>query len=551
MNLKEYLKEVEECLFDMSETNKNKFILHQARILKESQREKFLDGLKNKEEKVDYKQEIADFEQWIDQIREGDIFFVGEYEWDTGGNYGEPDEFMTYGDPQGISTTISSALKVATNLLYQKDYDEALIIYDRLLSSDFLMKNEEQEEYELFSLKNLVDEGLLDVNYQEILIHWLYVFYQTKDMASKMEEFYAILSSQEGSAISLDEIFSAGPGELQGTDDFLERWISFLEDRPESAAGHLLCRASAYLGGIEQVVLVAERTGSKHPFVCLHACELLFNEHRYQECETLGLRWLEVLPRNLILRATICDLVRIASTRLKHEDVESQCIVEAFYSDSTIPRFIQLFQFPDHDEIVKEAVKYCRMLPESITRSYSTSVDEQALNHTSMKRKLMIEFFSGAFELLYSKFQRSNNFLGWSTSVEGLLIPLYILTLNIQDGFTESGEKLWQDLYSKLSLEAEDYGITTEGFHHWKKLVKINPEDERKYLDWIDQMVSKRVDAVVGGGFRHSYYKAALLLENYGELLESRGVQNGRKNTIEFYIKKYPRKRAFKEEFSH
>lgn len=40
----------------------------------------------------------------------------------------------------------------------------------------------------------------------------------------------------------------------------------------------------------------------------------------------------------------------------------------------------------------------------------------------------------------------------------------------------------------------------------------ISVEDKQKYLDWLSIEVDNRTENVVGGGHRHSYYKAAELM---------------------------------------
>ncbi len=67
-------------------------------------------------------------------------------------------------------------------------------------------------------------------------------------------------------------------------------------------------------------------------------------------------------------------------------------------------------------------------------------------------------------------------------------------------------------------------------------------------IGWIKKEVDKRTEAVVGGGYRKSYYKAAALITALGETLESNGKVNGKMVTIEHYKKLHSRKRAFKAE---
>ena len=60
--------------------------------------------------------------------------------------------------------------------------------------------------------------------------------------------------------------------------------------------------------------------------------------------------------------------------------------------------------------------------------------------------------------------------------------------------------------------------------------------------------MDKRAEAIAGGGYRKSYYKAAVLVTALGETMESNGKLNGRRALIDRYVKLNPGKRAFKGE---
>jgi hypothetical protein len=82
---------------------------------------------------------------------------------------------------------------------------------------------------------------------------------------------------------------------------------------------------------------------------------------------------------------------------------------------------------------------------------------------------------------------------------------------------------------------------------NWKKKISIG-EEKNFYLKWIEEEVDKRVEAVVGGGYRKSYYKGAELIVYLGQVLESLGEENAAKDLVKKYKKKYSRKSAFKAE---
>ena len=86
----------------------------------------------------------------------------------------------------------------------------------------------------------------------------------------------------------------------------------------------------------------------------------------------------------------------------------------------------------------------------------------------------------------------------------------------------------------------EDYSIV---FEKWKVQFKIF--DKSKYIDWLKDIIDKRVDAIVSNSHRKSYFKAAILVVALNEVLESNDIQN-----INYYYKKYSRHSAFRRELN-
>lgn len=81
-------------------------------------------------------------------------------------------------------------------------------------------------------------------------------------------------------------------------------------------------------------------------------------------------------------------------------------------------------------------------------------------------------------------------------------------------------------------------------FEKWKVQFKIF--DKIKYIDWLKDIIDKRVDAIVSNGHRQSYFKAAILVVALNEVLKSNGLQN-ENELIDYYYKKYSRYSAFRK----
>lgn len=103
-------------------------------------------------------------------------------------------------------------------------------------------------------------------------------------------------------------------------------------------------------------------------------------------------------------------------------------------------------------------------------------------------------------------------------------------------------------LYYRINYFNDDDKNLVERFFIWKDKIKITSEQYEKYITWLQSEVDKRTNAVVGRGFRGSYYKAAVLIAALGETMESYGNVGAKINIIDHYKKIYSRKRVFKSE---
>jgi len=171
------------------------------------------------------------------------------------------------------------------------------------------------------------------------------------------------------------------------------------------------------------------------------------------------------------------------------------------------------------------------------------------VNYLSKDRKKLIKFFYGEFDYIFEDCKKDKTELGWSSRFKGIAIPLFILLLNKNRKLTKAVQRLMNGIEYRLELKEDDVKSFTDRFFYWKENVVLTSEQYEKYAEWLEKEVDKRTEAVVGGGHRKSYYKAAVLIAALGEALESNGKPHGRMALIEYYKKMYSRKRAFRAEF--
>ncbi|PWA07901.1 hypothetical protein DCC39_15990 [Pueribacillus theae] len=548
MNYNEFMRAVDKKLSTMSEMEKTEWIHNLARTKKEHERISFLNSL---DEKQGYPA-IADrkwIEDWCNKVENEEIYFECRGYEEYGESYWDSDYIYDYYDSFEIGKDLSTAFQVAEDLLFQKDYKQASELYDRLCRMTFNVLDTDTEEWDELGLEDIVEKELVDLDLKQIALHLMYTKYQVTEGEERTAALYQYLTWNMCENINVEEMLTVGPEELEGIGFFMEEWISFLKNTEGDRAGKLLLEACIFQGGISRLCETAREVSARHPVLYKYACEYLINDNKEPECEKIGLEAIRVLPENLMIRAEIAELTAMAAEQLEHPDIIKECYEAAFYADSTVNNYLRLFELPDYQNIVDKAAKYAKTLPENSIRGLNHNMKQMTVNHLSMEHKKIIRFFNGEFDYVYEACKNDKTTLGWSSCFKGIAIPLFILFLDKNKKITKAGQQLINGIAYRLGfIEEDDMESFLDLFLNWKEKVVLANEQYEKYIEWIKKEVDQRTEAVVGGGYRKSYYKAAALIAALGETLESNGKMNGKMVTIEHYKKLHSRKRAFKAE---
>ena len=548
MNYNEFMKAVEEKLSNMSEEEKTKWIYNKARTTKETQRKELLNSL---DKEPDYDPTIYEkhkIEQWCKKVEEGEIYFecsgyevYSETYWDSDYEY-------DYYDPFKIIDSINDIFRISGDLLFQKQYIESQKLNNRLLNMSFLVSDRDTGDWSELDFEEVVDEIWTTFNYKGIILDLMYATYQTRKGRDRAESLYRYLIWGKSKDIKIEDILRIGPEELKGIDSFMEEWISFLIETDGDRAAGLLLEACLYKG-IDYLCEIARIKYTKHPILFKYACEDLLKQNRNIECEKLGLEAIKVVPENLILRGEIADLTAKAAINLKHYDIANKCHEASFYSKSSLNNYLRLFEIPNYEDITKKAAKHVEMLPEDSIYNFNNKNKQMLINAISREHKDIIKFFNGEFDYIYDKYKNDDYILGWSSGFKGIAVPLFIMLLNKDKKSTKAIEKLVKGIIYRLGFVGEDVQNFLDLFLNWREKQTLTEAQYEKYVLWLKNEIDKRTEGIVGGGYRKSYYKAAVLIVAMGETLESNGMVNGRTIMIEHYRKAHSRKSAFKEEF--
>ena len=85
-------------------------------------------------------------------------------------------------------------------------------------------------------------------------------------------------------------------------------------------------------------------------------------------------------------------------------------------------------------------------------------------------------------------------------------------------------------------------------FGRFKELHPLTESEQQVYLEWIKMLVKKRLDGIMEGNHRNYYFECAEYIAALGEVLESRGVLNGKQQLMLEYKQNYSRRSAFHKE---
>ena len=550
MNYLDYAKRIEQEIASMKESRKNELLRHLLLQVAEERREEYMHLLTGNTLEMELRIDHEEFATWFQKIEDGNIYFdVQTFIDDEYSPYDDEYEEV-FSDEYGIAKAFEKYYTLALDLIQRMQYKDALSLLEPLLHLDFFAYSEENEEFVMFSLEELIDKDVIRVKRKEAILKLLYLYYQTFEGETRVKKIYGVLLRSHYLKFTLEEIFTAGPEEVKGIDAFLSESMIYLEDIEADEAAILLADAALLLGGSDYLSTVAKKSGQKHPLLHLKVCDVLQEENRIDEALQSALWALENLPRSLEIRGNIAQKAANAAQNLGQIELYQYAIKETFYSNTTAFRFLELCGITEDRETLKEAARYAENLWIESEKEVPKEVGQWRRNQISLKEKDAILFLSGDWESIYHQYKGISRSLGWTSDPKGVIVPLFLLGLYDGQRLQKAGLATFHNTCYKLGTYSinEDWNQTL--FENWKKIYRFSEEESRCYLTWIQGEVEKRVEGIVGGSFRHSYHKAALLVAMLGEVMESRGEENGKRRLIEFYKKKYYRRRAFKEELA-
>lgn len=173
-----YLDKVKTQLANMSEFEKDEWILSQAKLISEFRRTDFLLSLSGEKRVIDMPpfDEIVKFCQ---QVESGEVYFEYEthyYEFDNEGRYVD-DWGVWYNDPFDIGAMIDNIMNGCRKLMCLEEYQNVFVILDKVFKLKFVIEEAEDSEDapadEYLSLLNAKNEGLFCQSLSDAGVEWM------------------------------------------------------------------------------------------------------------------------------------------------------------------------------------------------------------------------------------------------------------------------------------------------------------------------------------------------------------------------------------------
>ena len=176
----DYIQQITEQLNKMSEEQKNQWILSQAKLCKENERQGFLQSLTG-EKKVAYMPTRREIEEFCRKVENREIYLEYEtryYEFDDDGRYMD-DWKRWHNDPFGAMPFLDSVLMGCHDLLILGEYEIAADILDKVCRLEFeVVEAPDSDEYAEketgpFVLAGAAKERMLSRQLTEIGMDWV------------------------------------------------------------------------------------------------------------------------------------------------------------------------------------------------------------------------------------------------------------------------------------------------------------------------------------------------------------------------------------------
>ena len=480
-----------------------------------------------------YKKKFKEIDEFQVHFRATGYEDYGDYYNPWGGDW-----VWEYSDDDNIKTLIEDSLLLAIDLTNKKHYDKAKILFDLILYTNYQVLDEDGEDNFEISLRELENEKLITISIDKLCLYTIYTTYQLSSKENRAINIYRYFENNNFKNINIMEAFKLGTEMVDDIDEFINEWICLLLEKEGNEAYFLLKEALEY-NNFNNYQKYIDGFAKYHPQIYLDIFEYLEKSNQIDEILNVGNKALMLVDCNLTIRS------KIALYLAKYDnDNQEKYVLEGFKSDTNVPNLLRIINndyYLKHKEDIDSriCINSNRVSYYICNELNKNEIDEEKYNY--------LKFFTGNFDEVFETCLKYKNTIGWSGSPITYYVYLWLLSFN-KTKETKAYNTILFDTFDKLGFKEntmlldDDYSLI---FNKWIKNMEVINKD--KYLDWLLNIISKRVNDIVSNNHRGSYYKAAILVVAFGEVLESNNIKT-KEEFINEYHQKYVRHTAFRKE---
>lgn len=380
----------------------------------------------------------------------------------------------------------------------------------------------------------------------------MYTCYQSTSGEERIRKLYEYLTWEMCGKVKMTDVFAFGPEPLSGTAEFMEVWHTYLSHIPGDRAAELLADACIYLGGEEKLRKTAAETVDMHPRLYIICCQRRMEAEDWKGCVSLGQTAVETIDVNKEIRGAIAEIAFQAAERLEDHDRMKLFGKAIFFSKPDCAGLLRLYRLGDR-KLIEDAGRRLEEIP---SEPFAGNMgyfnrEQKETDIPDQTEKALYRFMLGDFSYGWEISRSNDKHLGWSGSFKELFVMLVLTLLKKPDGnISRADEKILDALQYRLRFDDRCGGGDSfeAALFNWRNGYVLSETQKESCLNWLRQEIDKRTEAVVGGGYRKNYHKAAELIVMLGEVLEENGEPGAMRRLVDHYKQVHSRKRAFRAE---
>lgn len=541
--LSPFIKRVEAILSELSHGELKRRLLSHARELPASRREAFFELLESRpEDRTQATNLLSEIETFVKELESG-AYFEG-WGWDR-----DLEEERAFGD-DSWAPTMDGLFAEAAKTFLAGEWSVAAPAYGRLLASLDLEEAFSGSEY---------PEEMLDTDLREARARYFRALYEAtppSERAATLRDALEDLGSEAWADFDLAAMADAHETPLTELESFLPPWIATLEamelagEYEDRHRVRVLAEATIQAEGTEGLARLARMHGDRHP--------LLYE------------RWLDELMRANLLEEAL-DAAQEGAERT----------IEAFAAARLADRFAELagkLNRPDSEELGRRLAwrkrpdgnRFLRLHQSLRTRDpgaqhlAAAELKAEDSDEYQLPASLgaMLRLLAEDLDLLLVATAKASP-LGWSygRSMGGALVPFLLVGASGVDALPGNPmlTALWRELASRDLHSSADAWLSEDEVREpglsWEPLLMAaiarklaTPESRTKALNASREAAMRRIEAIVSGGHRKAYNRAAMLAVAVSEAMRVMGDRAGASAWLAQVRTTFPRHSAFKRE---